>query len=165
MVNLAKGMWVTCVKSIGNAQVGHYYQIDKSVFGLTIKVGKIDYNLSHRNIDLYFDLENPMIGDPQIVDGLRPVKTLSYAPEPSKHSVLQQAEELINGDRAKDYGDVRVNFKRIADGWTVILGKEITPRQVGLCMAWLKIAREVHKPKADNIVDACGYLGLLEKLD
>lgn len=79
-------------------------------------------------------------------------------------SVLEEAQELIFGDRAKSYGSADANFRRIATGWGVILGTTITPEQVGLCMTWLKIARQVGKPNRDNLVDAAGYLGCVEKV-
>ena len=42
----------------------------------------------------------------------------------------KKQKSLINGDRAKDYGDAYVNHKRIADMWSVVFGKEVTVRQV-----------------------------------
>ena len=39
-----------------------------------------------------------------------------------------------------------------------ILGIEVTPKQVGLCMVGVKISREVHEHKRDNLVDGAGYL-------
>lgn len=79
-------------------------------------------------------------------------------------NVLQQAEKLIYGDRQKAYGSVSTNFTNIAKGWEVILGTEVSAEQVGLCMAWLKIARQVNKPNIDNLIDAAGYVGCVEKV-
>ena len=36
----------------------------------------------------------------------------------TRDEILDTAKELINGQRAKDYGDAEENFQRIADGWT-----------------------------------------------
>ena len=36
-----------------------------------------------------------------------------------RDEILKEAENLINGDRAKDYGDAEDNFERIATGWNV----------------------------------------------
>ena len=88
----------------------------------------------------------------------------SRAPFSEKHTVLEEANELIFGERAKAYGNADANFRRIAAGWSVILGTTVTPEQVGLCMAWLKIARQVGKPNRDNLVDAAGYIGCVEKV-
>ena len=40
----------------------------------------------------------------------------------NRAEILTTAEQLINGDRARDYGDAATNFQRIADLWTPILG-------------------------------------------
>jgi hypothetical protein len=80
-------------------------------------------------------------------------------------NILTEAQQIINGDRRNDYGHPLDNFTNIAAGWAVILGTEVTPEQVALCMAWSKIARQTHRPKRDNLVDACGYLGNIEMIE
>ena len=82
-----------------------------------------------------------------------------------REEILQEAETLINGDRAKDYGDAYVNHKRIADMWSVVFGKEVTVRQVILCMIAMKVARLVHDSKEDSWVDVCGYAAIGGELD
>lgn len=79
-------------------------------------------------------------------------------------NILQEAESLIYGERQANYGSATTNFTNIAKGWSVITGVEITPEQVGLMMVWLKIARQVNKPMRDNLVDAAGYLGCVDKI-
>lgn len=79
-------------------------------------------------------------------------------------SILQEAERLINGDRADAYGDAKESFENVAKGWSVIFGKEVTGRQVGLAMTWLKMCRENNNHKRDNLVDLAGYAALIEKL-
>jgi len=74
-----------------------------------------------------------------------------------RDTILQEAKELINGDRAEDYGDAYVNHKRIADMWSVILEREITVKHVVLCMVAMKTARLIHADKDDSWVDICGY--------
>jgi hypothetical protein len=73
-----------------------------------------------------------------------------------------QAVHLVEGDRHDDYGHPLDDFSRTALIWTAILGHHVTPEQVALCMVGVKIAREVHAPKDDNVVDACGYLITLQ---
>lgn len=95
-----------------------------------------------------------------------PVKgwTRSTPVEPKKvPTVLEEAQSLVYGDRAASYGKAIDNFTNTAAGWAVILGVPITPEQVGLMMAWLKIARQVHKPQRDNLVDCAGYIATVEK--
>lgn len=73
---------------------------------------------------------------------------------------LRTSLDLITGERHQSYGSANASFTRVAAGWEQILGCEITPRQVALCMAWLKISREVNKHKNDNLVDAISYIAL-----
>lgn len=71
---------------------------------------------------------------------------------------LLEAQRLVNGDRQADYGSPADNYRDIAAVWSGILGQPVTARQAALMMVGLKLAREAHKPKRDNIVDAHGYL-------
>ena len=38
-----------------------------------------------------------------------------------RDEILQEAERMINGPRAKDYGDAYLNHERIAKMWRVLL--------------------------------------------
>jgi hypothetical protein len=73
-------------------------------------------------------------------------------------NIALEAINIVNGPRRKTYGHPYNNFKNTADLWSPILGIEVTPEQVALCMVQLKIARELHVPTRDNLVDAIGYL-------
>ena len=77
-------------------------------------------------------------------------------------NVFDEAKNLVNNDRNLDYDHPLDNFYRIKKGWEVIFNVEITEEQVGLAMAWLKIAREAYKHKRDNLVDGAGYLGTVD---
>jgi len=81
-----------------------------------------------------------------------------------RSDVLSEASGLINGDRQKQYGTPAENFKRVAAIWGAILGIDVTPREVALCMAGLKLARLAHGPHRDSSVDGCGYLALEAEL-
>jgi len=78
---------------------------------------------------------------------------------------LIEAMDLITGERNQEYGEPLENFERIATGWRVILGADVTPHQVALCMTWLKMARLVETPQhKDSYTDAAGYMGLAWQL-
>lgn len=70
----------------------------------------------------------------------------------------QEAEALVHGPRNADYGHPLDDFTKTALIWSAILGIEVTPEEVALCMVGVKLSREVNKPKRDNLVDAHGYL-------
>ena len=79
-------------------------------------------------------------------------------------NILQEADKITSGDRQEDYGSPLEDFTRVADLWSVILGKKVYANQVPLCMIALKMSREIHKHKRDNLVDIAGYSRTLEKL-
>ena len=76
----------------------------------------------------------------------------------TRAELLADAEAAVNGDRNADYGDPNQDFKRTAEFWSTYLGIAITPTQVGMMMALLKISRSVWSPgKRDNYLDLAGY--------
>ena len=77
-------------------------------------------------------------------------------------SVLTEAEGLVHGDRNASYGHPLDDFRRTAKMWGAILGVEIRPEQVGLCMIAVKLSRECHRPKRDNLVGIAGYAETVE---
>ena len=58
------------------------------------------------------------------------------------------------------------HFRKVAKTWEAIIGCTISPEQVVLCMAALKMVREAGMPGADpdNVADAQGYLSLLPEV-
>lgn len=75
-------------------------------------------------------------------------------------SVCAEADRIVSGDRQASYGHPIYDFTRTARIWEVILDLDagrIRPEQVGLCMIGVKLARELHRPKRDNLTDICGY--------
>jgi hypothetical protein len=76
----------------------------------------------------------------------------------NRKEVLRKAESLVNGPRAKEYGDAHENHARIAQMWSVLLDKPVTIQQVYQCMVAVKLARLVVTPDhEDSWVDICGY--------
>lgn len=81
-----------------------------------------------------------------------------------REAILAEAAKLVCGEREANYGPPSENFDRIAQGWSVILGKDVSSDQVALCMAWLKIARLVNGPHRDSYVDGAAYMALAGEL-
>lgn len=77
--------------------------------------------------------------------------------------ILDEAAELTSADRRDAYGHPTVNFLRIASVWQMVLGGKLadgailSPRDVGMCMIGLKLARESFAHRRDNLVDIAGY--------
>lgn len=81
-----------------------------------------------------------------------------------KLPLLQEANDLVHGDRAKAYGHPSVNFGNIAKMWSVMLGVNVTPEQVAYAMILVKISRQINSPKRDNMLDIAGYVATWELL-
>ena len=76
----------------------------------------------------------------------------------NRKEILRKAESLVNGPRAKQYGDAHENHARIAQMWSVLLDKPVTIQQVYQCMVAVKLARLVVTPNhEDSWIDICGY--------
>jgi hypothetical protein len=76
----------------------------------------------------------------------------------SRSDILDMASECITRDRAATHGDMEENFKTIAIYWSVHLGVDVLPHDVGTMMLLLKAARAKSNPQhVDNYVDAAGY--------
>jgi hypothetical protein len=78
--------------------------------------------------------------------------------KPIDVTIAQEATGLVSGDRQAAYGHPYDNFLDTAKLWSVVLGIDVTPQQVALCMVQVKVARQLNAPKRDNLVDAIGYL-------
>jgi hypothetical protein len=72
-------------------------------------------------------------------------------------NILEEANRLVHGRRGEDYGHPFDDFSRTAKMWSAILGTNVTPEQVGLCMIAVKISRQCNLPKIDNLIDIAGY--------
>ena len=71
-------------------------------------------------------------------------------------SVCEEAIRVVK-DREPLYGDPTPGYRRLAALWSAVLGIEITPQQVALCMILMKVSRESGKHHWDNLVDIAGY--------
>ncbi|ASZ75489.1 phosphofructokinase [Mycobacterium phage Kimona] len=80
-------------------------------------------------------------------------------------SILEEAQRLIHGERNKNYGHPRENFKDIALLFSGYLEKEITDIDVANLMILMKVARVkgtgYHR---DSMTDIAGYAGCVERI-
>lgn len=89
----------------------------------------------------------------------------------TRKSILNAAEELVNGDRQRDYGHPYSDFTRTArmasglgfrfeDSTGVV--RELDAKDVPMFMILVKLSRESHSHKEDNLTDCIGYVKTLD---
>ena len=77
---------------------------------------------------------------------------------PKRNLMINEAKDLINGDRQDEYGPPNKHFSDIAQGWSVIFDRKIYPFEVALAMDWVKTCRACKSPELeDSWVDKIGY--------
>ena len=72
-------------------------------------------------------------------------------------SIVDEALGITSNERREHYGHPIDNHGRTAALWSVYLGKEITAEDVCWMMMLMKVSRQIHMPKRDNLVDLVGY--------
>ena len=83
----------------------------------------------------------------------------------TRQTILNQAAQMVSGDRQDDYGTPENIFQTIANLWNAYLSasrsaapSRLTPVDVAAMMALLKIARVASgHGKTDNWIDLAGY--------
>lgn len=121
---------------------------------------------------IYNALSMDLLALPDRLDVFKSVREFNFPdgeqttpPAPvTEYSVLEEAHALVNGPRQSDYGHPLDDFSKTAKIWESILGVEVTPEQVGLCMVGVKISRETNRHKRDNLVDGIGYFLTIDKI-
>lgn len=83
----------------------------------------------------------------------------------TRKEILETAAACVCGQREEDYGSPENNFKTIALLWGIYLQAAhpgsyipiLSPKDVAIMMALLKIARIASGKSADSFVDLAGY--------
>lgn len=74
-----------------------------------------------------------------------------------EEDVLHEAYRITTTDRNNTYGPPEQDFERTAKIWSALLGIEIKPKQVAMCMIALKLSRLCWSDTKDSLIDAAGY--------
>lgn len=83
----------------------------------------------------------------------------------SQKPILEEAHEIIFGERESTYGDPGKNLRIIAAYWSVYLDKGITYQDVCNMMVLMKVARLQNTPgHHDSLVDIAGYTALQDRV-
>lgn len=123
---------------------------------------KLEYLLARELSMPVYDVAtlHALVNQPVPTANLHQLKIVEEVPN---ETVLAEAIRITDGARQSDYGHPRDDFARTALMWTGILsrklrdGAEIAADDVPLCMIAVKLARQSHQHKRDNLVDIAGY--------
>ena len=74
---------------------------------------------------------------------------------------IESVADILEVSVNKNYGAPYSNHVDIAQIWSVLLGKDIGPGQVAMCMVAVKLSRLIHEPTHDDSwADIIGYGGI-----
>jgi len=79
-------------------------------------------------------------------------------------NILKEALKITSKDRREQYGNPKDNLQVIADIYNAIRGDQLTPEDIAYVMIAVKLAREQHKHKEDNLIDLAGYAWVLNEV-
>lgn len=82
-------------------------------------------------------------------------------------TVLQEAQRITDGDRAKAYGKALPDAERWATIFAAMTGFDVQPEHFPLALIACKLSRLSQSPRAwhrDSAVDIAGYVRVLEKV-
>lgn len=82
----------------------------------------------------------------------------------TRETILAAAARLTAADRHEEYGNAQWEFEKVATCWSWVFNTPVRPEDVPLAMAFLKLVRETHKHKPDNLIDGCGYLHIRDQM-
>ena len=79
---------------------------------------------------------------------------------------LEEAINLVGGQRHVDYGDKKENHNNIAKPWDAYLDVKIDAHDVAIMMTLLKIARtKLGKRTSDTYIDASAYMAIAGEIE
>ena len=76
-------------------------------------------------------------------------------------NILQTAHSIVyerSEEKTRQYGEFHSSMERAAKIATEISGKELTTEDVYNCMIGLKLSRQAHAHKEDNLLDCIAYM-------
>lgn len=99
-------------------------------------------------------------------DGIVPIQQTVNVPDPvniapQRQSVLTEAQGLVHGDRNAAYGSPLSDYSRTAGMVSAMLAHKLkeplSAEDCAMIMCCVKLSRQAHKAKRDNMTDLAGY--------
>lgn len=77
---------------------------------------------------------------------------------------LEEAVRMVS-ERGKVYGDIEANFTRTSKIATILTNKDISPFDIAIIMASVKLSRIANSPSySDSYVDLINYISFANSL-
>jgi len=79
-------------------------------------------------------------------------------------NILKRADEITNQrseEKERMYGPFEESMGKAAQMASLMTGKEISTKDMYMCLVALKLSRESYAHKEDNLLDAVAYIGSL----
>lgn len=90
-----------------------------------------------------------------------PLRVLPPVVPADRMSVLVEAQGLVHGDRNVAYGSPLDDYSRTAGMVNAMLAHKLkeplTAEDLGYVMCCVKLSRQQHAPRRDNMTDLAGY--------
>jgi hypothetical protein len=142
------------IKMFGGGITMSYINKDEFVGRLKAECYPIEYGENCKDGGM------SLLGLLQLVDACT-VTNKTQDTEPwTRERVLEEAGNIISGNRDLQYGEPEESFTAIADLWNAYIDKTITltAKDVAMMMVLFKVAREATgQSKPDNLIDIAGY--------
>jgi transcriptional regulator with XRE-family HTH domain len=88
--------------------------------------------------------------------------------QPTGNSIAMQAHSIVNEraeEKERQYGDFHTTMRRANDILNSIMNTKLPEQTMYFAMVAMKLAREGHSHKTDNLLDAMAYMQALENLE
>lgn len=124
-----------------------------------------DISTAEQSLDLNPEI---YIARAKIISAAMTPPAADSAPNQAAPNHAATAAGLVLGDRNASYGPPTEDFIRIAGVFTGLLADKLKPgakieaAEAVVLMIGLKLCREMHAHKPDNLIDAHGYLFCLD---
>lgn len=114
--------------------------------------------VNYANPDLTGAARMTPLGQHTLIIGSPQVPARETTPQ---ETILQEAQRLTHGPRQADYSHPLDDYTRTAALASALLAHKlkepITAAEMTLVMCCVKLSRQVHKAKRDNMTDLAGY--------
>ena len=80
-------------------------------------------------------------------------------------NILKKANEIVNDrseEKERQYGPFNESMSRMRDIFNSMTGLNLETKHMYQAMIAMKLSRECHSHKKDNLLDACAYIGAMD---